>query len=138
VSYRTPSTCRSSAREDRRDGGPGGGSERLISYGRRGSAHRERCEMTLAAEPTRGAAQGTFNDLREFIAEIEAEGELRRLEGVSADLEMGAITEIYAAEEGPAVLFDRIPGHAAGFRLVSNLFATLTRTAKVLRLDPAL
>jgi UbiD family decarboxylase len=94
--------------------------------------------MTLAAEPTRAAAQGTFNDLREFIAEIEAEGELRRLEGVSADLEMGAITEIYAAEEGPAVLFDRIPGHAAGFRLVSNLFATLTRTAKVLRLDPAL
>src|SRR5207302_961178 len=79
-----------------------------------------------------------FNDLREFIAEIEAEGELRRLEGVSADLEMGAITEIYAAEAGPAVLFDRIPGHAAGYRLVSNLFATLTRTAKVLRLDPSL
>ena len=94
--------------------------------------------MTLAVEPTRAAAQGTFNDLREFIAEIEAEDELRRLEGVSADLEMGAITEIYAAEEGPAVLFDRIPGHAAGFRLVSNLFATLTRTARVLRLDPAL
>src|SRR5262245_46796598 len=95
--------------------------------------------QTVAATAGAGASDfGAFDDLRGWLAELEAAGDLRRFEGVSPDLEIGAITEIYAAEGGPAALFDRLPGYPAGYRVVSNNFATLPRTARLLRLAPTL
>ncbi|MFC1816849.1 UbiD family decarboxylase [Thermodesulfobacteriota bacterium] len=72
-----------------------------------------------------------FDDLREFIEALEAIGELKRVEGAHWDLEVGAITELMAERKGPALLFDRIGDYPAGYRVLSNAFASLKRTSLV-------
>src|SRR5436305_14589549 len=59
-------------------------------------------------------------DLRSLIAELDAHGELRTIEGADWNLELGAITEMLALRDGPALLFDRIKGYPAGYRVLSN------------------
>jgi 3-polyprenyl-4-hydroxybenzoate decarboxylase len=48
------------------------------------------------------------NDLRLFMGELEELGELRRVNGADWNLEIGALTEIGAEQNGPALLFDDI------------------------------
>jgi 4-hydroxy-3-polyprenylbenzoate decarboxylase len=64
----------------------------------------------------------SYQDLRDFISQVEALGALRRIVGAQARHEIGAITEVAAGTaECPALLFDRIPGFPAGFRVLSNV-----------------
>mgnify|MGYP001431402702 CR=1 FL=1 len=49
-----------------------------------------------------------YTDLRDWIQKVDELGELRRVDGADWNLEMGAITEVYARNEPyPAILFDR-------------------------------
>lgn len=75
-------------------------------------------------------------DLRDFIRAADRLGELKRVEGAHWDLELGAITELVAERKGPALLFDRIVGYPAGYRVLSNAFASPKRTALVLGIPP--
>ena len=75
-----------------------------------------------------------FRDLREFVDAAEALGEVKRLAGAHWDLEIGAITEIMAEQEGPLLLFDAIPGYPEGFRVVANFLGTPGRFALALGL----
>ena len=60
-----------------------------------------------------------YSDLRSWIGEVEKFGELKRIPGVDWDLEMGAITEVYARNEPyPAILFDEIKDYPAGHRVL--------------------
>ena len=60
-----------------------------------------------------------YADLRSWITEVEKFGELRRIPGVDWDLEMGALTEVYARNEPyPAILFDDIKDYPAGHRVL--------------------
>ena len=68
-----------------------------------------------------------MQDLREWLQKIEALGQVKRLNGVDWKLEMGVLTEESTVRKGPALLFDRIPGHAPGFRLLSSILATPER-----------
>ncbi|MCS7136798.1 MAG: UbiD family decarboxylase [Candidatus Caldarchaeum sp.] len=80
-----------------------------------------------------------YEDLREFIRDAERENELQLVMGAEEELEIGVITEVMAKKTlPPVVLFDRIPGKPPGFRVVSNLFNTEKRTARVLGLDDSL
>src|SRR5258705_12118570 len=80
-----------------------------------------------------------YRDLREFIAEIEKLGVLRRIEGADPHHEIGGITEVAAGlPECPALLFDRIEGHAPGFRVFTNATVSPQRAALALGLDPTL
>ncbi len=63
------------------------------------------------------------NDLRAFIEDLRAAGDLREISGADWNLEIGAITELLGEEEGPAILFDDIKGHPAGYRVFSNVLA---------------
>ena len=48
-----------------------------------------------------------FRDLREWISQTEAMGELKTLKGCDWNLEIGAISElVMRREDVPAVLFD--------------------------------
>ncbi len=60
-------------------------------------------------------------DLRSLIEELDRQGELRRIADVDWNLDIGAVTEMLALRDGPALLFDRIPGYPAGFRVLTNL-----------------
>ncbi|QXP86535.1 4-hydroxy-3-polyprenylbenzoate decarboxylase [Methylococcus capsulatus] len=69
-----------------------------------------------------------YRDLRDFIARLEAEGELRRI-GASVDpnLEITEICDRTLKSEGPALLFEHPKGSA--FPLLGNLFGTPRRVA---------
>jgi 4-hydroxy-3-polyprenylbenzoate decarboxylase len=80
-----------------------------------------------------------YQDLREFIEQVDKLGALRRIEGADADFEIGGITEVAAGRaDGPALLFDGIKGFPRGFRIFSNAVTNPQRAALALGLDPAL
>ncbi len=67
-------------------------------------------------------------DLRDWIAEIDKAGELRRVSGAGREEEIGGITDIYQRKMGnPAVMFDDIPGYPKGHRVLSNLLTSIPR-----------
>ncbi len=75
-----------------------------------------------------------YNDLREYMEIVDRLGELRKIENAHWNEEIGALTEIEAENYGPFLIFDKIPGYPAGFRVASNGFVTLKRTAAALGL----
>jgi 4-hydroxy-3-polyprenylbenzoate decarboxylase len=74
-----------------------------------------------------------YRSLRDFIAELEAAGELVRVtEPVSTVLEMTEIQTRLLAEGGPAVLFEnviRADGEPSDMPCLVNLFGTVKRVA---------
>ncbi len=80
-----------------------------------------------------------MTDLREFLRGVEGLGELKTVRKADWDLELGAITEISAAEPNPpALLFDDIKDYSRGFRVFTNMYQTQSRTALALGLPPDL
>src|ERR1043166_250970 len=80
-----------------------------------------------------------MHDLREFLRGVESIGELKSVRTADWNLEIGAITEISAADPNPpALLFDEIKDYPKGFRLLTNMFQTQRRTALALGLLPEL
>lgn len=69
-----------------------------------------------------------YDSLREFIRLARDLGETRTFEGASWDLELACINEMIAEKAGPLLVFDGIPGHARGYRVVTNVISTLPRT----------
>ena len=64
-----------------------------------------------------------FTDLRQWISEAEKLGELKTVLGASWQEEIGLATDVVVPpDDGPAVLFDEVPGCPKGFRLLINLF----------------
>ncbi|MBE9528242.1 MAG: UbiD family decarboxylase [Proteobacteria bacterium] len=69
-----------------------------------------------------------FNDLREYIAALEKEGLLKRVNAeVDTNLEVAEIMDRLVQKGGPAVLFDNVKG--TDVSLVGNLFGTRERVA---------
>ena len=67
-----------------------------------------------------------YRDLREFLALLEAEGELRRVERpVSTEFEIAAGIRRMSDVGGPALLFERVAGH--DMAVVGGVFATRRR-----------
>ena len=53
----------------------------------------------------------SYRDLRGWVEAVDGFGELKRINGVDWNLEMGAITEVFARKQPyPAILFDEIRG----------------------------
>ncbi len=69
-----------------------------------------------------------YHDLRDFIAQLERQGELRRIgTAVSPHLEMTEICDRVLRAQGPAILFERPTGH--DMPVLANLFGTPRRVA---------
>lgn len=73
-----------------------------------------------------------YRDLRDFIAQLEGAGELKRVSTpISTDLEMTEISDRVLRAEGPALLFEH-PVHngaPAAMPVLTNLFGTPRRVA---------
>ena len=70
----------------------------------------------------------TYHDLRDFISQLEAQGELKRVTAaVSPRLEMTEICDRVLKAGGPAILFENVTGHA--MPVLANLFGTPKRVA---------
>src|SRR5258708_28798553 len=76
-------------------------------------------------------------DLRGWIREAEALGELKNIDGADWDVEIGAITELghHGGEQSHSLLFDHIKGYPAGYRVLSNTLNTTKRLAMTLHMD---
>ena len=73
----------------------------------------------------------TYRDLRDFVAQLEAAGELRRVrEPVSPQLEMTALCDRVLRAGGPALLFENPTGHT--MPVLANLFGTTARVARAM------
>jgi UbiD family decarboxylase len=92
----------------------------------------------LPGNPTE-AELVSYQDLREFIQQVDALGALRCVPGADPHLEIGGITEVAAGlPECPALLFDDLPGFPRGFRIFSNATTNVQRAALALGIDPHL
>ena len=69
-----------------------------------------------------------YRDLRDFVAQLEAQGELKRIAmEIDPHLEMTEISDRTLQAEGPALLFERPTGHT--IPVLANLFGTPRRVA---------
>ncbi|MBP6058775.1 MAG: 4-hydroxy-3-polyprenylbenzoate decarboxylase [Nitrosomonas sp.] len=69
-----------------------------------------------------------YKDLRDFIAQLEAMGELKRIQTeIDPALEMTEICDRVLKAQGPAVLFENPKGHS--MPVLGNLFGTPKRVA---------
>jgi UbiD family decarboxylase len=67
-------------------------------------------------------------DLRAWLAAIEAANELTIIRGAEREQEIGGIVDIYQRTPGSrAVLFDDIPGYPAGYRVLANILTSVRR-----------
>ena len=72
-----------------------------------------------------------YQDLREFIAELEKRGELKRITTeVDANLEITEICRRTLDKKGPALLFENIKG--SNIPVLANLFGTTGRVASAM------
>jgi 4-hydroxy-3-polyprenylbenzoate decarboxylase len=70
----------------------------------------------------------SYGDLREFIAQLESRGELKRVSAeISPRLEMTEICDRALRSSGPALLFEKPKGHS--IPVLGNLFGTVERVA---------
>src|SRR3982750_3900412 len=78
-----------------------------------------------------------YQDLREFIEQVDELGALRRIEGADPFHEVGGITEVAAGSpECPALLFDSLKGFPRGVRIFTNATVSAQRAALALGIDP--
>ena len=84
-----------------------------------------------------------YADLREFLAQLEAAGELARVRAaVDPKLEMTALCDRALRAHGPALLFEDPAGsyrgpNGATIPVLGNLFGTPERVAKAMGADPS-
>src|ERR1035441_5034514 len=85
-------------------------------------------EGCIAIRPYDGCFEMKYHDLRDFIAQLEKLGELKRVSlPVSTHLEMTEICDRVLRAQGPAVLFENPVGHKMS--VLANLFGTPRRVA---------
>ena len=67
-------------------------------------------------------------DLRSWIAAMDAAGQLQHVSGAEHEREIGGIVDVYQRKIGnKALLFDDIPGFPKGFRILSNVLTSVPR-----------
>src|ERR1043166_2414481 len=78
-------------------------------------------------------------DLRAFLKDVETAGELKRISGAHWNLEIGALTEVFAGQPSPpALLFDQVVGYPDGGRVLSNILNSPLRHSLALGVSPEL
>ena len=65
-----------------------------------------------------------YKDLREWIHEADKLGEMKYINGLTWEREIGMVTEmLHHTDPAPCGLFDEIPGVKKGFRVLTNFFS---------------
>jgi len=71
-----------------------------------------------------------YDGLRGWIQKVEEMGDLRIVEGADCAKDIGQATELLQHHpDAPCVIFDKIPGHQPGFRVIVNMYGTAARMA---------
>ena len=71
-----------------------------------------------------------YTDLREWLEQVDAMGELRRIPGCDWNLEIGALAEVAGrGQDASALLFDNIKDYPEGHRVLVGMVESLKRAA---------
>ncbi len=77
---------------------------------------------------TKTLSNAPKQDLRTWLAQMEAADELQVVRGADREREIGGIVDVYQRQAGNrAVLFDDIPGYPSGYRIVANILTSTKR-----------
>src|ERR1700732_4603407 len=80
------------------------------------------------AKPGRIRSSPNSSDLDEWLAKVEAMGELKRISAeVDPDLEAATITYLVGGQKSPALLFENIKGHPGHRALYNMIGCNLSR-----------
>lgn len=80
-----------------------------------------------------------FKDLREFVQTLQEMDQIKRLDGASPDLEIGAVTQLAGeSPRCPALMFDGLERLPKGYRILTNAIANKTRERLVFGVPPEL
>ncbi|MEE8332682.1 MAG: UbiD family decarboxylase [Alphaproteobacteria bacterium] len=67
-------------------------------------------------------------DLRDWIDELEAVGEVQLYKGADRETEIGGIVDIHMRQMiNPAAMFDEVPGYPKGYRVLANILTSVRR-----------
>src|SRR5262249_13189103 len=67
-------------------------------------------------------------DLRVWLEELRAAGEVQEISGAEREQEIGGIVDLYMRKMGnKAVLFDDVPGYQSGHRILANILTSVRR-----------
>jgi len=81
------------------------------------------------------AGAAAITDLRDWLDVVEDLGELKTVRGAHWNLEIGALSEAnYKQSKSPALLFDEIPDHPPGFRVLTGASGSPRRLGVALRM----
>jgi len=85
--------------------------------------------MNRVAElSTPGLTNAPKQDLRTWLGQLDAAGELQVVKGADREEEIGGIVDFYQRDSGnKAVLFDDVPGYPSGYRVVANILTSVRR-----------
>lgn len=84
---------------------------------------------------SKALANAPKQDLRTWIAQLEAADDVQLVRGADRDKEIGGIVDFYQRQTGNrAVLFDDIPGFPSGYRVLANLLTSTRRIKATLGL----
>ena len=94
-------------------------------------------DTAVKARPPKKSAVKERQDLRAWIAQLRASGELQDITGAEREKEIGGIVDIYQRRIGnKAVLFDDVPGFTRGYRILANILTSIRRINITLKIDP--
>src|SRR6204780_5179834 len=94
-------------------------------------------DAPVKTRTTKKPAVNDRQDLRAWIAQLRAAGELQEIAGAEREKEIGGIVDIYQRRIGnKALLFDDIPGYPRGHRILANILTSIRRINITLGLDP--
>src|ERR1700683_5705933 len=95
-------------------------------------------DAPVKTRTTKTPAAKDRQDLRTWIAQLRAAGELQDIAGAEREKEIGGSVDIYQRRIGnKAVLFDDVPGFPRGRRILANILTSVRRLNITLGLDPA-
>lgn len=67
-------------------------------------------------------------DLRDWVDELQAAGQLQVVDGAEREEEIGAIVDIHMRKmTNPAVMFNDVPGYKKGHRVLANILTSVPR-----------
>jgi 4-hydroxy-3-polyprenylbenzoate decarboxylase len=92
--------------------------------------------MNRPADVTgKGLSNAPKQDLRSWLAQLEAIDEVQLVRGADRDKEIGGIVDFYQRKAGNrAVLFDDVPGFSSGYRVLANILTSTKRIKMTLGL----
>src|SRR5579862_10002930 len=96
-----------------------------------------RMDTAVESRPTRNSLTNDRQDLRSWLAQLRDAGEVQDIAGADREKEIGGIVDIYQRQIGnKSVLFDEVPGHPRGHRILANILTSIRRINITLGLPP--